>query len=31
MFPKFIPNGGSEYILDTKRGIIVNVRNMTEE
>jgi hypothetical protein len=29
MFPNFIPNSGSDLILDTKRGIVVNVRNMT--
>lgn len=24
------PNWGNEYVIDTKRGVVVNVRNMTE-
>lgn len=31
MFGAFHPNLESEYIIDTKRGVVVNTRNMTAE
>ena len=30
MFPNFIPNNQNQYIIDTKRGVVVNMRNMTD-
>jgi len=31
MFGVFHPNYESEYIIDTKRGVVVNTRNMTAD